>query len=185
MKSPALLTFILALLVTFVTPLAVPQKNSLEKRGPYDNACPPVRTISGWMTYAKGWDGSKAVFWTADSDANDAKDFARQICGTYYYDLMNDMQWVQWEVVCTNQDEKAKLIPRASQAMAMATKGTAYIMIQEGAFHDRPSSTWWNVEYPVLLKNNVNVIAVNPREPGKFEQRPYNPGENPPPVKII
>jgi hypothetical protein len=124
--------------------------------------CPSLSTIE---TYAKTRVSTNTVFYTGSASAQQASNFAATLepKGVTYSDAFPHEQFLAWIDECGVGPEQDKLVPRMSEALALATRGTAYVLLPAGQAID-PKKIWSTAEYPALQKNGVEVWAVNSKD---------------------
>ncbi|KAJ4470238.1 hypothetical protein J3R30DRAFT_3241035, partial [Lentinula aciculospora] len=117
------------------------------------NQCPETETIVEYLKENTNI-GPNTVFYTSPISAAQAGAIAKQLTppGNFYSNLITSEMQLQWLEECGPGPEQDKLVPRISEAIALASSDIAYLVIEEGT-EPKDTSIWVKYEFPALKRN--------------------------------
>ncbi|KAJ4470239.1 hypothetical protein J3R30DRAFT_3738390 [Lentinula aciculospora] len=120
---------------------------------PSSNKCPSSETIADYLKQHTKI-GPNTVFYSSPVPAAQAGAVAQQLNpqGNYFSNLITSEMQLQWLEECGPGPEQDKLTPRISKAIALASSGTAYLVIEQDK-QPKSTSIWMKDEFPTLQRN--------------------------------
>lgn len=153
---------------------AVPiDTNSLVTRGKTNDgegifhACPTVDDLMNYIAHKNS--GSRTidnvVFWSYPGNGNIAMlNGGPAVKGKCLYDFIHTLDVDDWvKLYCSKEGGKV-VWARASYAIAMMSRGTAYLMAGTGAQAPKADSIWATIEEPVLKAHGqvTSIVRMDP-----------------------